>query len=198
MDRRFRAIATIVASTAIAIAVISHRNHHYRNSVIGGPIMVLVATHKIQKGTPGDLMRATAGWYQLEGVAQQQVEAGAIANPVALAGKVALTDIPQGSQLTRAEFRSAVVSGAFPGATQRAVVITPSQEIGGKITPGSNVGVWVGAHKRGKLRELYRKMQVLATNDATFTLRALSPQQAGKLIYIMRHTNDRLILRLRK
>ena len=49
-------------------------------------------------------------------------------------------------------------------------------------------------HLGGKLRELYRDLQVLRVSDngRTVTLRATQPQ-AGKLIHAM--TNGRLVLR---
>ena len=43
-----------------------------------------------QAGTPGDVIRTTAGFYKVESVPQKQVEAKAIVNPASLAGLVAL------------------------------------------------------------------------------------------------------------
>lgn len=81
---------------------------------------------------------------------------------------------------------------------QRAVVVTPTptRQIGGHITGGKYVDVWVATTSHGSrtLRKLDRNMQVLATDvsGGTITLRA-TPQQVGRLIYAS--ANDRLVVR---
>jgi hypothetical protein len=107
MDRRFRAIAILVALAAIAVVVISHRHHRYRSNLPGIPISVLVADRPIPKGTPGRVMRTTGGYYKLANIPKAQILAGAIFDPAVLAGKVALLDIPKGAQLLAADFGSA-------------------------------------------------------------------------------------------
>ena len=79
--------------------------------------------------------------------------------------------------------------------SERALVVPSPKEIGGPIAAGSHVDVLVATNKSGKLRELERNVQVLAVSDhRTVTLR-LTPRQAGKLIYAMGHTSERLVLR---
>ena len=104
MSRPFRLIAVVLALAAIAVVVISHRNHHYRNSVVGGPVEILVATKVIPKGTPGNLIRTTAGYLKLETMPQGEISTDAIVDPASLSGKVALKRIPAGEQLTSADF----------------------------------------------------------------------------------------------
>src|SRR5947209_11848633 len=93
----------VIAAVIAAIALLVYLNH-YRSSVNKPPVNVLVAQKVIQQGTPGDVIRTTAGYYKLTGIAEKQVETGAIVNPATLAGKVALTDISGGQQLTAADF----------------------------------------------------------------------------------------------
>lgn len=101
MSRQFRAIAIVVALAAIAYAVIAHRHHR---DILGVPHDVLVATKVIRKGTPGDLIRSRAGYYKLTSVPPGGASPGAITDPAALAGKVALVRIDPGEVLAMAEF----------------------------------------------------------------------------------------------
>lgn len=103
MSGRFRAIVVVIAVAAIAFGVYRNQQHHDRNA-IGGPIPVLVANRPIQKGTAGDVIRSTAGFYRVVNVRTSQIEAGAIVDPSTLVGKVAAKDVPVGQQLTAADF----------------------------------------------------------------------------------------------
>src|ERR1043165_1341272 len=93
----------VIAAVIAAIALIVYLDH-YRNSVNKPAVNVLVAQKLIQKGTSGDVIRTSAGYYKLVPIAQKEVKAGAIEDPASLAGKVALTDIAGSQQLTAADF----------------------------------------------------------------------------------------------
>jgi pilus assembly protein CpaB len=193
------------AALIAAIALIVYLNH-YRDSVKAShaAISVLVAQKLIQKGTSGDVIRTTSGLYQASSIPKDQVENGAIVDPATLAGKVAITDISPGQQLTAADFGT----GAGTIATQlppdqRAVVIAldSPQQVGGQITPGSHVDVWVafsGESSSGVSRpivhELYQNVYVLDRNGSNVTLRA-NTKQAGTLIYASENAKLWLVLR---
>lgn len=100
MSRQFRALAILVALGAIAFVVISHRQHD-RGAIPGVPVDVLVARKPIRKGTPGDAIRTMNG-YAVRNLPQSEVEPGAIVDPGALAGTVAVANIAPGEQLTTA------------------------------------------------------------------------------------------------
>lgn len=190
MSRQVRGIAIVVALVAIAYVVISHRNHHDGLDTGGVPVDVLVASKRIQRGTPGNVIRTT-GLYEIRNIPQSNIEPGAIVDPAAFAGRVALTDIAAGQQLTTADFgRCACLF--TPGPSRRAVIVSP-REIRGHVTAGSHVDVWDGGRHR-----LYSDMDVLAVGaaDGTVTLGA-TPRQAGRLIYLIRTSKARLILRVR-
>jgi Flp pilus assembly protein CpaB len=192
MSRQSRAIAIAVALAAITVVVISHRRHPDRIDT-GTAVQVLVANKAIQKGTSGDVIRSDPALYSVVAVQPSQAASGAIVDPATLVGKVAVADIARGQQITAADFDpSKAISTPPPG--PRAVVVTPTKAIGGPIAAGSHVDVLVATNKSGKLRELYRNLQVLSVSDdgRTVTLRA-TPQQAGKLIYAMQHGH--LVLR---
>ena len=197
----------VIAAAIAAIALIVYLNH-YRNSVKGGnaTISVLVAQKLILKGTPGDVIRTTAGVYQSTDFAKDQVETNAIVSPATLAGKVAVTDISPGQQLTAADFGPA--SGSVANelkANQRAVVVSLNspQQVGGQIAAGSHVDVWVAFNGQGSngvsrpiVRELYQDMTVLnaGASGGNVTLKATS-KQAGTLIFASENATIWLVLR---
>lgn len=195
----------VIAAVIAAIALLVYLNH-YRNSVNKPNVNVLVAQKVIQAGTPGDVIRATAGFYKVESVPEKQVESKAIVDPASLAGLVATTDISFGQPLTLNDFGPAGTSVSNElNKNQRAVVIPlgSPQEVGGQIGGGSHVDVWVlttaaGANgvTRPTAKLLYQDMYVLnaATGGGNVTLRA-TPTQAGTLLYASSNASIWLVLR---
>ena len=101
MSGQLRAVAVVVAVAAIAFVVYRNHHHSYRNEVVGGPVLVLVAKRPIQKGT---VIRTTGRYYKVADFALSQVKAGAITDTSMLTGAVAVKDIAAGQQLTAADF----------------------------------------------------------------------------------------------
>ena len=194
----------VIAAVIAAIALIVYLDH-YRSSVnnSNAQIKVLVASKLIRKGSTGEYIRTTSGLYQPTDYPKNQVESGAITNPATLAGKVALTDISGGQQLTAADFGPASGVTGQIGPNERAVVVAlgSPQAVGGQITAGSSVDVWVTTSGQGSsgvskpiVKLLYQDVTVLNVNGGNVTLKA-TPTQAGTLIYAS--TNDQLWLDLR-
>jgi Flp pilus assembly protein CpaB len=194
----------VIAAVIAAIALIVYLQH-YRSSIVKPPVDVLVAQKLIQQGTPGDVIRTTAGYYAVRSIPEKQVETGAIVSPASLAGKVALTDIAGGQQLTAADFGAGGGVANELNSNQRAVVVPlgSPQEVGGQISAGSLVDVWVsttGQSSNGVstpvVRELFQGMYVLTagTNGGNVTLRA-TPTQAGQLIWASQNAEIWLVLR---
>jgi Flp pilus assembly protein CpaB len=184
----------LIAALIAAVALVAYLNH-YRNSAKAVPVSVLVAQKLIQKGTSGDVLRTTPGFYESTNYAKDQVAAGAITDPAALAGKVALTDVAAGQQLTQADFGPASSSPSTAlKRGQRAVVIPlgSPQSVGGQITAGSHVDVWVAYG--GKDRELFQDLYVLAVSGNNITFR-VTPAQAGTLIFASQNAQIWLVLR---
>lgn len=184
----------VIAAVIAAIALIVYLNH-YRSSVKGGgqPVKVLVAKSLIQKGTPGSVVGRSGG-YEITTFPKSQVETGAFISPASLAGKVATTDIYPGNQLTSADFANSTNTLTDQlSLRQRAVVVhldSPNQ-VGGAITAGSHVDVWVFFNGQGSngvarpvVHELFQNMTVLdvAKSGGNVTLQATS-KQAGTLIF---------------
>jgi Flp pilus assembly protein CpaB len=196
----------VIAAVIAAIALLVYLNH-YRNSVNGqnADIKVLVATKLIQKGTPGDVIRQTSGYYALRSIPKKQVQTGAIVDPKALAGKVALTDISGSEQLTAADFGPGTGIATQLSKDERAVVVAlgSPQEVGGQIAAGSHVDVYVSSTAQSStgvsrpiVKLLFQNMFVLnaGTNGGNVTLRA-TPTQAGQLIFASQNATIWLVLR---
>jgi Flp pilus assembly protein CpaB len=193
----------VIAAVIAAIALLVYLNN-YRNSVTQPAVNVLVAQKLIQKGTTGNVIRTTPGYYKLTPYAHNQVENGAITNPATLADQVATTDISPGQQLTASDFAAGSTTVASQlNKNQRAVVISlgSPQAVGGQIAAGSLVDVWVTSTAqntsgvtRPLAKLLFQNMYVLGVNGSNVTLRTTT-LQSGQLIYAT--GNDGIYLTLR-
>ena len=128
--------------------------HSYRNSLnsTAAPASVLVAKNLIQKGTPGDII-GTSDQFQVASVPKGQLQVGALSDPAALSGRVAVTDIYPGQQLTETSF-----AYAAPGTlqtkitgTDRAIALSIDAEHGmiGQISAGDHVDIFIGFALQG-------------------------------------------------
>lgn len=196
----------VIAAAIAAIALLVYLNH-YRSSVNGNtaPASVLVAKSLIQQGTPGSVV-GSSDLYQVTSIPKSQVKTGAFVDPSTLAGKVALTDIYPGQQLTSADFGASTnpLTGQL-AKNQRAVVVAldSPQEVGGQIGAGSHVDVWVAFNGQSStgvtrpiVREIYQNLMVLnsTAGGGNVTLQA-TPKQAGTLIYASLNAQIWLVLR---
>jgi Flp pilus assembly protein CpaB len=191
----------VIAAVVAAIALIVYLNH-YRNSVKTGDIRVLVASKVIPAGTPGNVLVSNSGYYRSVPYAKSQVETGAVVDPSALAGQVALKDIGLNQQLTAADFGPGTGLANDLNANQRAVVVSlgSPQQVGGQIGAGSHVDVWAvlsgqtNGVTQSTVKLLYQDMYVLAIGGDNVTFRA-TPTQAGTLIYAANNASLWLTLR---
>jgi len=203
--RRGTIILGVTAAALAGIALLVYLNE-YRNSVNSkaAPIQVLVAKSLIQKGTPGDVV-GTTKLFQLSAIPKDQVKTGAFVDPQSLTGKVAVSDIYPGQQITATDF-------AVGGNTlvqqlardQRAVVVpldSPS-EVGGQIGPGDHVDVWIGFNGQGAngvsrpiVREVLQNMFVMAVGPGGGVTLRTTPKQAGMMIFASQNAKIWLVLR---
>jgi Flp pilus assembly protein CpaB len=137
------------AAAALAGLVLLVYLHSYRNSLnsSAAPASVLVAKNLIQKGTPGNII-GTSDQFQVASVPKGQLQVGALTDPAALAGRVAVADIFPGQQLTDRYF-----AYAAPGTLQtniagsdRAINISTDAQHGmlGQIGTGDHVDIFIG------------------------------------------------------
>ena len=162
-------IAVGAFAALLALVVLLLYLSHYRNSVqsSNAAIPVLVATHLITQGTAGDVL-GTSGGYQPTSVAKSAVKTGAISDPAALKGKVAIADIYPGQQLTLTDFTATATAtlGSRLVGKQRAMSI-PVDEVHGMI--GSVVGgdrVDIYADVNGVVAPIAQNVYVLGVSSA--------------------------------
>jgi pilus assembly protein CpaB len=185
------------AAAVLAGIILLAYLHSYRNSVnsASAPVSVLVAKNLIQKGTPGDII-GTSSQFQVASVPKGQLQTGALSDPAALSGRVAVTDIYPGQQLTAAYF-----TYAPPGTLQtkiagsdRAISVSIDSQHGmvGEIATGDHIDIYVGLNRVGPngsqaiIKLLMADVTVLraplAGGTGIYTLRA-SGRQAPVLAY---------------
>lgn len=197
------------AAAVLAGIILLAYLHQYRNSVNGAaaPVSVLVAKNLIQKGTPGDII-GTSSQFQVASVPKGQLQVGALTDPAALSGRVAVTDIYPGQQLTAGYF-----AYAPPGTLQtkisgsdRAIAVQMDAEHGmvGQIAAGDHIDIFVGVNRQASsgsqpiIKLLMEDVTVLrapvAGGSGLYTLRATGRQSAvlafasdnGKLWFVLR------------
>ncbi|MPV90353.1 hypothetical protein GB882_16890 [Georgenia ruanii] len=107
---------------------------------------VLVVTAPVAEGTPAaDLKEAVT----LETLPAKAVPAGAVATLDSLAGKVITADLQPGEQLLAARFADPATlakAGAVevpPNMHEVSVLLDPQRVVGGRVTAGDTVGVFV-------------------------------------------------------
>jgi Flp pilus assembly protein CpaB len=137
-------IAAVLAAIVVLVYVAQ-----YRHNINAGnaQVTVLVAKRLIPKGTPGGYV-GTAQLFAPTSIVQKRVAEGAISDPSALRGRVAVADIYPGQQLTVNDF-SAALTDALPthlAQTQRAIAVPIDSAHGlvGQLQPGDHVDVYAG------------------------------------------------------
>jgi pilus assembly protein CpaB len=143
------ALAVGGVAAVLAAALLFAYLRAYRSNVRSGaaPVTVLVAKDLIPKGTAGGLI-GQKELYQVTTLPKDQVTNGAFADPAALRGQVATSDIYPGQQLTAAEFGVASTGSLLSQLTaaQRAMSIPLDSAHGliGQLHDGDRVDVYVG------------------------------------------------------
>jgi len=121
------AIAVGVGVAVIAAILLIVYISRYKSSVnsTGAPVPVLIAKSLIPKGTPGSAVQ-TKGLYQSTSVPRDKVQPNAISDPNTLTGRVAVSDVYPGSQLTLNNFTTAASSAlnAQLSGAERAVTLS--------------------------------------------------------------------------
>jgi pilus assembly protein CpaB len=141
-------IAAAVLTAAVAGLLIVVFLNQYRDGVNkeGVPTPVLVAQQLIEQGASGDAAGAQ-GLFTTSKVPRDQLKRGAVTDPADLRGKVAVTEILPGQQLTTGDFKSAgdgIVTKL--AADQRAITVSLDSAHGllGKVHTGDHVDVLSG------------------------------------------------------
>jgi Flp pilus assembly protein CpaB len=197
----------VLAAGLAALLLLVYLNRYRQNlNQQNAPIAVLVAKRLIPKGTPGDVI-GTKALFQATSVAKAQLKDGALTDPSALRGQIALADIYPGQQLTIAYFGPAQ-SGATADeltAYQRAVAIPVDATHGliGQVRPGDHVDLMVGLNggvaakgvaTGSVIRTFLQDIVVLNATGASMTLR-VNDKQAERLAWASDNGKIWVILR---
>jgi Flp pilus assembly protein CpaB len=147
----------------------------------------------IPKGTPGEAI-GTKVLFQATTVPKSQLKDGALSDPSALRGEVALTDIYPGQQLTVASFgplRAGAIASQLTG-FERAVAIPVDSTHGliGQAQAGDHVDVLVGLNATGSngpaqgafIKTILQNVPILTATGSSLTLR-VTDQQASRLAW---------------
>jgi Flp pilus assembly protein CpaB len=204
-SRRNSLVVGAVAAALAGIVLIVYL-YNYRNSINASAtaVSVLVARDPIQKGTPGDVI-ASNGLFQVAQLPKSELRAGAITDPSTLSGRVALTDVYQGQQLTAAEFTPIAVEtlNHHLRGEERAISVTiaAAQGLNGQLANGDHIDIFLGINKqdsvgsRPVVKLLMKDITVLRAPIAgVATLQATMKQAAalawavdnGKLWFVLR------------
>lgn len=149
MSTRAGTIGVGAAAAAIAAVILLVYLNGYRNSVraSNAPVSVLVAKSLIPKGTSGTII-AKRDLFQTASVAKDHAKEGALADPAAIGGRVALADIYPGQQLTVADFSLTTTESVPTKITgpQRGISIAIDGAHGmvGHVQAGDFVDVYAG------------------------------------------------------
>jgi pilus assembly protein CpaB len=190
---RRRSVVAGGAAALLAAIVLVVYLHNYRNSVnsAAATAPVLVAKNLIPKGTPGDIVASTTQ-YQVAELPKSEFREGAITDPKALVGRVALTDIYPRQQLTAADFSVTAVDTIANHITgdQRAISVSmdATHGLAGQIASGNHIDIYVGLNRAGGqpiIKLLMADVPVLlapAGGGGNFVLK-VSTRQAAVLAY---------------
>jgi Flp pilus assembly protein CpaB len=211
-------IAAAVFTAVVAGLLIVVFLNQYRSGVnnAGVPTSVVVALQVIDQGASGDTAGAQ-GLFKTTKVPRDQLKRGAVTDPAALRGKVAVAQILPGQQLTAADFKAAghgIITKL--AADQRAITVSLDSAHGliGKVSPGDHVDVLSGFEldgvtggQRPVLRMLMQNVLVLdvpkkasssaiggANNTSEVTLRVTS-RTAPKLAFASDNGKVWIVLR---
>jgi pilus assembly protein CpaB len=195
--RRGTIVLGVAAAFLAALVLLVYLNQ-YRDSVSAGsaPVNVLVARNLIEVGTFGDSV-AAQGRVELAQTPEDSILPGALTDPAALRGMVAITDIYPGQQLTVDRFQSVGVSGvgAQLQKNQRAVAVPVDAEHGlvGRLVAGDKVDIYGGFD--GVLKLMMQNILVLeppvagggggigGNSGSTNVLVRVVPRQAAQLAF---------------
>jgi Flp pilus assembly protein CpaB len=143
--RRGSLYVAVGAALLAGIAILVYLNQ-YRNRLQAGttPVTVLIARQTIPKGTPGSVV-AQKGMFTATTIRQSQLRDGAFSDPASLTGRVATSEIYEGSQLTAGVFSASTKSLAGTLTDNERIVAVPldtAHGLIGDLEVGNRVDVY--------------------------------------------------------
>lgn len=159
-------VCAVAAAVIIALAINGYRNNANSSNAQSS---VLVATGLIQKGTSGSAI-AAADLYTPTKMIEKNVSQGAITDAAVLTGKVAVTNILPGQQLTLADFSvgSGVASELATNERAVAIPLDAAHGLGSVLQVGDYVDVYVGLNTSAGavMKLLISNVPVISTTNS--------------------------------
>jgi Flp pilus assembly protein CpaB len=145
--RRGSLYVAAVAALLAGLAILAYLNRYRDNLQAGAaPMTVLIARQTIPKGTPGSVV-ASKGLLTATTIRESQLREGAFSDPASLTGRVATTEIFEGSQLTAADFSATATSLAGTLTDRERIMSIPldgAHGLIGQVEEGNRVDVYAG------------------------------------------------------
>lgn len=154
MKRRvIAAVAAILLAVVGAVVLMGYVADADRRAQAGlRSVDVLVVTDPVPEGTTGEALAKLVSTKTLPASA---VASGALSGLDAISGQVATTELQPGEQVLASRFADPAAlaqADEVPvpaGFSQLSVALDPQRVLGGNLTPGSTVGVFVSLPKDG-------------------------------------------------
>lgn len=198
-------VGAIAAGLAFLLLVVYLARYRASLDGSGANTPVLVARTLIPQGTSGDLVGTTRR-YEVSPVPADGVKLGALSDPAALTGRVAVADIFPGQQITAADFTVPVAGAIVPKLTaaERGLALPfTAPAVAGDIVAGDHVDVFlitefdIGGGTRKIIKFISDDLKVLRAPDpagGTIVVRTRGDEAArlalaadnGKLVYVVR------------
>src|SRR3954453_11373622 len=147
MRRLLAALAALVLALVGAVVLVAYVRGADARALAGvQTVEVLVVDQPVPAGTPGDQL---ADLVSADLVPAKSAVPGRVTSLVELAGKVAAVDLEPGEQLLASRFtdpgslRAAGVVEVPPGDQEISVLLEPQRAVGGRLSAGNTVGVYV-------------------------------------------------------
>ena len=206
LSSRRAAILLAIGALVLAAILLVAYVRSYRNSVSGenAPTTVIVAKSLIPAGTSGTIIAGKQA-YQSTTLPQKDIKVGAISDPAYINGRVAVTDIVPGQQLTTTDFTVPTTEAVTTKITgkQRALSVSIDNVHGSlsQLVANDRIDIYVGLGARGgqSVTKLFRpNVKVLAVPAADGTgnlILQVTTRDAADFAYAADNTQFYFVLR---
>lgn len=157
-NRLFAAAAALVLALVGTIVLLSYVQGADSRAIAGAEtVPVLVVISPVTAGTAGDVLGTSVA---LKQVPSSMVAAGAVTDVTSLSGRTAAVDLQPGEQVLDSRFispdqKKAQGLVAVPtGMITTTVLLTPERAVGGAVTAGDTVSVFISQGSGGGLTHL--------------------------------------------
>jgi pilus assembly protein CpaB len=205
LSSRRAAILLAIGALVLAAILLIVYVRSYRNSVSGenAPTTVIVAKSLIPAGTSGTII-ATKEAYQSTTLPQKEIKVGAISDPAYINGRVAVSDIVPGQQLTTNDFTVPTTEAVDTKITgvQRAISVNVDNVHGSlsQLVANDHIDIYVGLGARGgqSIVKLFRgnvKVLAVPSDGAGNLILQVNTKDAAKFAYAADNTQLYFVLR---